>query len=154
MGYGNFGVGIKWYKMLLICSFIHNNFFYQSITHGILHNVADKIPKIDLAFAISAATSDADRTFRLMQDTIKSVVTKYGTTDILYSIITFGPVPVVQLRFGSFVGDSDRLKRLVDNIPRQRGVPALDKALEKGKDVFEDPGARNDAKKVNVSMVS
>lgn len=84
-----------------------------------------------------------------MQDTIQSVVTKYGTRDVLYSIITFGSVPVVQLRFGSFVGDSSRLKRFVDNIPRQRGVPALEKALQKGQEVFKDPGARNDAKKVN-----
>lgn len=108
----------------------------------------DNIPKIDLAFALSADSNDASKIFRLMQDTIKSVVTKYGITDIRYSIITFGQTANVRLLFGALLSDPNQLKRIVDNIPRDVGIPVLDKALEKGREVFKDPGARKDAKKV------
>lgn len=83
-----------------------------------------------------------------MQNAIKYIITKYGTDDIHYSIITFSQTAFVRLRFGDLLNDVNQLKKMVDSIPREYGIPVLEKALEKGREVFKDPGARIDAKKV------
>ena len=72
-----------------------------------------------------------------MKDIIRKVIDKFGQGKIRYSVITFGSVPSVRLRFtNSFPNDAD-LKRVLDNIPQTQGNAALDKALEEAKKLFD-----------------
>ena len=50
------------------------------------------VPEIYLAFAFSATGVDAVTTFRLIKDTIKYIVNKYGTDKIHYGLLAFGRV--------------------------------------------------------------
>ena len=111
-----------------------------------------KIPKLDLRFAISIGSSDADANLQKIKDTMKSIIDRYGKSDIRYSFVLFGDDPSERVRFP----ESDRLtidllKDRIDRFPRISGA-ALDKALEETKRTFEDT-ARPDAKKVLVVIM-
>ena len=111
-----------------------------------------KIPKIDLGFAISTGSFGAVTNLQTVKDTIKSVIDRYGKSDIRYSFIIFGNEPSERVRFT----ESERytieiLKDRVDRLARISGA-ALDKALDKAKKMFEDT-ARQDAKKVLVVIM-
>ena len=111
-----------------------------------------EIPKLDLGFAISTGSLDAEENLQTIKDTIKSVIDRYGKTDIRYSFILFGDEPSERVRFT----ESERftieiLKDRVDRLARISGA-SLDKALDRAKKMFEDT-ARQDAKKVLVVIM-
>jgi hypothetical protein len=109
-----------------------------------------RIPKIDLTFAISATSARSYRTYPLMKNTINSIINKYGTDAIHYSIIVYGSQATIHRNFGDRIPDPDSLKRLVSALPLSSGGSSVDKALEKAKQVYEGFGVRPDAEKVLV----
>lgn len=101
---------------------------------------------MDLAFAISATSADADTTFKLMKDTITSFADMYGMSKINYAVIAYGKAPKKWLDFQNQPSDLKDLKTTVDGIPREGGVVALDKAVEEARKLFD--GSRPQALKV------
>lgn len=112
-----------------------------------------KITKIDLGFAIGAASSDASNTLQYMKDIIKSIADKYGTDKIHYGLITFDTEASIEISFSGEIDSAEALKSLIDVIPTATGGPAIDKALEAAKTLFGGEGVRYDAQKVLVLMV-
>ena len=105
-----------------------------------------------MGFAISISSSDANANLQKIKDTLKSVIDRYGKSDIRYSFILFGEEPSERVRFT----ESERytielLKDRIDRLSRISGA-ALDKALDEAKKMFEDT-ARPDAKKVFVVIM-
>ena len=93
--------------------------------------------EVNLGFAISANSVDSDRTFKQMQDIIKSFIDNYPSAGVYYSVLTFGEPPVVHLNFTYQMTIEDR-KRAINLIDQKRGQASLDKALDKARDLFKD----------------
>ena len=106
--------------------------------------------EVDVAFAISANSDNHRQTFRLMKDTIKWIIGKYGTDKLQYSVILFGADAVTELNFGSKVSTPNVLIQLVRGLSRRSGEPDLDKALEEATKAFQSAGVRLNARKVNI----
>ena len=88
-----------------------------------------------------------------MKDVINTIIEDYGTRDIHYSIILYGPDASTKVRFkeGDLIG-SDYLKRFVSSMPLTDPPSKPSAALQEAKKAFEAPGARRDAVKVLVVM--
>lgn len=111
-----------------------------------------KIPKLDLGFAVSVGSSDADAKLQKIKDTIEAVIDRYGKNSIRYSFTFFGNEPSRVVRFAeSELYTIESLKNRVDRLSIVSGS-ALDKALEDARKMFEDT-ARPDARKVFVVIM-
>lgn len=108
------------------------------------------VPEVDIAFAIQASTANAEGTFSQIRDTIKTIIDRYGTKKIHYAIIVYADTATTKLNFGERdqLSSDDALKQVIDSIPRAPGEPAVEKALEEAKKLFESPAARPQALKV------
>lgn len=88
-----------------------------------------------------------------MQDIIKSVVDKYPTSNIFYSVISFEDPPIVHITFDDQLSDENR-KRAIDSIDKTTGKASLDKALETARGLFNTASTkRPTAKNILVVMV-
>ena len=107
-------------------------------------------PEIDLCFAISASAVDANTTFTLMRETINDVIDSYGVGKIRYSFILFGSQARLELGFDSSISDPVQLEAFINSLSPISGEPALDEALEKALETFNESFTRPNAKKVLV----
>ena len=112
-----------------------------------------RITKIDLGFAIGAASPDASNTLQHMMDIIEAIANKYGTDKIHYGLITYNDDAIIKLSFSSRISSPDELKSVIDSLPGETGGPAIDKALEAAAVLFKGSAVRYDAQKVLVLMV-
>ena len=94
---------------------------------------------------------DSDRTFKQMQDIIKSIMDKFTSANIYYSVLSFGDPPVVHIKFEDEMSDKDR-KRAVDSIDKTTGQASLDKALDKARSLFKEQEIKRPAA-TNILMV-
>lgn len=108
-----------------------------------------KIPKIDLALAVTATATDADQTFKLTKDAIKSIIDRYGIGALRYSFIVYSDEASMKTDFKDNYTE-ELLKKFIDAVPRLRGGTSLNKALQEGRKVLKGPGSRSDAHKVLV----
>ena len=110
------------------------------------------IPKTDIVFAISANSIDADETFTLMKDTIRTILNdfKFGNGNVKYAVIVHGST-VIQLGDPSF-GSIKDLTAYIERLPRQSSDPDLEKTLEEGLKIFQSPAARPGVKQVMVIL--
>lgn len=110
--------------------------------------LAKRVQDVDVVFAISATATDAQLTFRVMKDVIKTIFEKHGVDSMRVAIIVFGDAVSVRLSFDEEVTELDELKERIDNLPRNTGTPDLNAALVEGNRLLA--GARLNAKKVLV----
>lgn len=95
---------------------------------------------MDLAFAISSSSREADRIYPLMKDTIHSIIDTCGANRIRYSVIIFGSQASTRLGFADKMPELEELKRLIENLPRRSGAPAIDKAMDAANRLFSGQG--------------
>ena len=112
------------------------------------------VPEIELVFAISATGTEADEAYRLMKDTLKSMIDEYGSKEINYSVIVYGSSVEQKIAFDQRFSDDEALKESVDKIGRATGVPALVETLEEAKKVFEGSNIRGSSIKVCSEIVA
>lgn len=91
-----------------------------------------RIPKVDLGFAVSAASSNADAALRHMKDIIKSVVTRYGTDRIRYALLVFDDDASIRISFKEKITEPSSLIPFIDVLPKSSGGSSIGKALEEG----------------------
>ena len=115
--------------------------------------VSVNIPEIDLTFAISATSIEADSTDFLMKETINTIIQQYGIETIRYSIVVFGTVATTHFNFSYVPPSRDDLIREVSRLPRANGRPDLVKALEDAKRVYESQDVRPNARRVLVVIM-
>lgn len=99
-------------------------------------------------FAISATASDAQQTFSVIKEVIKTIFEKHGVDSMRPAIIVFGDAVSVRLSFDEKITELDELKERIDNLPQNTGTPDLDAALLEANRLFA--GARLNSKKVLV----
>lgn len=105
--------------------------------------------KIDLGFALSATALNARETFAKMKETVKSIIKKYTVGNLRYAVIVYGSDAKVLLSFERNFPALENWLSSVDNMRIEQGGPALEKALQKARVLFQSSG-RKDAKKVLV----
>lgn len=101
---------------------------------------------VNLIFAISSLSFNANEKFQKMKNIIKTMVNEYGKERIHYSLIVFGNEPSVELRFSRTFDSDAELKAHLDLQARVSDGAALDKALKKAADLFGEyyrEGAKN-----------
>ena len=99
-----------------------------------------------MGFAISATSQDASTTIRLIQESIKSFIDTYGATNMRYSLMTFGNSPSILTRFADKQSPED-LKEIIESAKTSSGKPDLENMFSEASKLFEEAGARPDAKK-------
>lgn len=105
-----------------------------------------KVPKLDLAFAISALPTDNN--FKLILDVVKEVTERFFSDKVSYGLIVFGKDASIKIHFRDKYSDPKKLEMLIGSIGANIGEPALDKALVLAKSLFESEASRKDAQKV------
>ena len=108
-----------------------------------------KIPKLDLAFAISALPTDNN--FGVILDVVKEVTKRFFSNRVKYGLIVFGKVASIRISFRDRFRDPRQLESYIDSIAGNNDEPALDQALVSAKRLFESESARKDAQKVCVN---
>lgn len=108
-----------------------------------------KVPKLDLAFAISALPTDNN--FGVILDVVKEVTKRFFSDRVQYGLIVFGKVASIRMPFRDRFSDPKQLESYIDLIAGNNDEPALDRALVSAKRLFEGESARKDAQKVCVT---
>lgn len=109
------------------------------------------IPDVDIAFAISSASSDAIEVHRQTKAILKSLIDTYGMEKVKLALIVYGSIPKTMATFHDTANFPDEnLKRyIVDRLESGTGEPNLRKALVNAEAVFRNTGRPN-AKKILV----
>ena len=107
---------------------------------------------IDIAFAVSATSTNAGELYDYMKDAIKYIIDKYGMYYVHYAFMVFGSDPDVKITFGDSFSSPDDLKGFLDAIARLRSQPNLEKALKKAAELFE-PGYKGERPGVRKFLV-
>lgn len=109
------------------------------------------MPKLDLLFAISPTSTDADNTLQLMTSAIDSLVHKYDSSNIRYGLLVYGDdaTIVFDLKNNSY---ADKIKEQLTALTPLVGQSALDKALETATKMFAEAGDRSDTDRALVIM--
>ena len=109
---------------------------------------------MDICFAMSTFDLDGEKTFRKLQEAVKSIIEKHKDYDqIRYSILPFGTEPSSETEFGEQFDSLGKLMEYVMNIPRPRGRPDIVKALKRAEELFDNAPSRPRAKKFLVVFV-
>lgn len=108
---------------------------------------------IDLGFAISATSIQASTIFKLMQDTLKTIVSTLDTDNIHYSIIVFGRTPSLVTSFNNKFPDKETLINRITQLKSRPGVADLNAAMDLAKRAFKGSGSRDKARKILVVIV-
>lgn len=74
------------------------------------------------------------------------MIDTYGTTNLHYSVMTFGDRPEILAPFAGSRSPED-LKKIIESVKPSSGTPDLEKALVEAKKLFDEAGARPEAKK-------
>lgn len=111
------------------------------------------MPEIDLAFAISAAASNSDKTFKRIKDTINTIINKYGTEQIRYALVVFGSSATTAVSFREQFASRKDLTTYLSLARQERGEPDIVKAFDEVKRLFDSAPSRSNAKKVVVVVV-
>lgn len=114
---------------------------------------------IAIVFLVNATSEVADEAFRVMKDSMKYIIDKYGNDRAKYHIIIRHPddnsFQSHEICFNTNHVNVTALKDAVEDL--QRGnvvVPALHKDLQKASEAFESNTLKKDAEKVRLSSLS
>ena len=95
-----------------------------------------QLPETDMIFAISATSLlNQEENFGQMKEIVNFMIYKYGTGDILYSIIVYGDEPRRVVSFKSIFKTDEALMDAIDKIGRLPGA-SLNKVLKLAKEVL------------------
>jgi len=120
-------------------------YFYTSLTEN-------KVPIIDIVFAVSATATAANTNIKQMKAVITSILDHYGRGRVMYSIVVYGKDSQVQVKFNDQFPNDETLKRyILTLVPKSGGSDVLE-AFSEGKKLFESDGARPVAQKVSVNL--
>ena len=109
-----------------------------------------KVPAIDLVFALTATTGDADDIFKRMKDAVKIITDTYGMNKLRYSAIVYGAVTKRIFDFKTDFSTREGLKYFIERLRKVSGGPDTKAALEQAMRVIKDSIPRPTAKTVLV----
>ena len=94
-----------------------------------------QLPETDMIFAISATSLlNREENFEQMKEIINAMIYKYGSGDILYSVIVYGEEPRRVVTFKTSFETDEALMDVISRIGRLPGA-SLTKVLKLAKEV-------------------
>ena len=84
-----------------------------------------------------------------MKESVKSIIKKYRVGNLRYAVIVYGSDAKVLLSFERNFPALENWLSTIDSMRNEQGEPAVEKALQKARELFRSRG-RKDAKKVLV----
>lgn len=111
-----------------------------------------KVPEIDVVFALTATTGDADDTFQRMKDAVEIITDKYGMNTLRYSFIVYGALPRIIFDFRTNFPSRASLKYFIDQSQRATGRPDTKRVLDEALQVITDSSVRPSTKKIIVLL--
>ena len=108
---------------------------------------------IDIVFAVSASSTEAEDTLQLMKDTLQSIVSTHEAENIHYTVVSYGAETRTIVDFQDTFPDEEALIEKLESLSAVAGTPDLGLALAEAKKAFEASGARINAKKILVIIV-
>lgn len=110
---------------------------------------------MDIVFALSANSGDAEATFALMKDAIRKIMNdfRYGDGNIQYGVLVYGATVGTTLQLGDPTYNSILdLRKYIKTLPKQASDPQIDKALQEALKIFQGANARPGAKRVLIVL--
>lgn len=107
---------------------------------------------VDIAFAISATSTSANKLYSYMKNAITHIIATYGMYYVHHALMVFGSEPDVRITFGENFNSTNQFNSLLGSIVRVGGRPDLPKALEKAADLFK-PGYKGERPNVRKFLV-
>ena len=111
-----------------------------------------KVPKIDVVFALTATTGDADDTFQRMKDAVEIITDTYGVYTVQYSFIVYGAIPNIVFDFKTNFPSRESLKYFIERSQRATGRPDTKRTLEEAMQVIRGSSLRPTAKAILVLL--
>lgn len=109
------------------------------------------MPKLDLVFAISSTSTDAEDVFLLMISTIDSLLQKYDSSNVRHGLLVYGDNATVVVDLKNNTVASEVKEQLLTVAPSP-GRSDVSKALEAAATVFSEANDRPDADRALVIM--
>ena len=111
-----------------------------------------KVPEIDVVFALTATTGDADDTFQRMKDTVEIITDTYGIYTVQYSFIVYGAIRNIVFDFKTNFPRRESLKYFIETSRRATGRPDTKRTLEEAMQVIRGSSVRPSAKTIIVFL--
>ena len=102
-------------------------------------------------FAVSATGQDADEAFKLMRDTISSLLQRYDSSNIRYGLLIYGSDAITVSHLQNHT-DVDKMKEELTTVKPPVGSSAVNVALEAAGKMFSEAEDRRDADRVLVIL--
>lgn len=102
-------------------------------------------------FAFSATGQDADEAFKLMKDTISSLLQRYDSSNIRYGLLIYGSDAITVSHVQNHT-DVDKMKEDLTTVKPPVGPSAVNVALEAAGKMFSEAEDRRDADRVLVIL--
>ena len=93
----------------------------QSVCFCLILAVLLPIEDVDLVVAMCAVSNASSQSFKLMKDSVKSIVDKYGTSKIHYSLVLYGKQAVPMMKFSDKALTKKDFKEQIDILPKPKG---------------------------------
>lgn len=110
------------------------------------------MPEVDVVFALTATTGNADDAFQRMKDAVKIITDTYGMYSLRYSLIVYGSRMREIFDFKTSFPNRASIKYFIDNSQRAPGRPGTKRALDKALQIIRDSSLRPSVKKVVVLL--
>ena len=111
--------------------------------HIIPFSFSGNIPDTDIGFAISADSIDSDSIFALMKWIINTIIDRYGTLKVRFSVIAYGSIVTTRFTFDNTKFTQEDLIRAVNETQQVSGTPDLLMALEEAEILFRKSSRPN-----------
>ena len=111
-----------------------------------------KVPEIDVVFALTATTGDADDIFQRMKDAVEIITDTYGMYTVRYSFIVYGAIPKIVFDFKTNFPSRESLKYNIEQSRIATGRPDTKRTLEEAMQVIRGSSVRPSAKKILVLL--
>ncbi|XP_068736972.1 uncharacterized protein [Montipora capricornis] len=151
----------KWCLLNIWCVFDVLLFPVLFVLFYIIHICRDKWRKkrdVAIVFLVNATSEVAPEAFRVMKDSMKYIINKYGSDRAKYHIIIRHPddnsfLQSHKICFNTNNINVTALTNAVENLQRRNeALPALHKDLQKASEAFESNTLQKDAEKVLIIM--
>ena len=104
--------------------------------------------------ALSATAADSEANFKLMKETVSSVIDRYGIGKVRYSVILFGNTIDMTYGFRDNLTHKEELMGVISKLPkRMTGRPAVGAVLRKVVEIFNSGEVRTGSTKAFIVIM-
>ena len=108
---------------------------------------------MDIAFLVGSSPPNASRLFKYQLEIVKALIDRDTPITTRYGLITYGNQAYTRMSFGDFQ-EKPRMKQFIDFIEWSENGVALDDALQKAQNLFENSSPLHSRKLLVVFLTS